>query len=66
MPGDSAQPDRSSRTQLLASVIDQLACPACYAALLLDATALQCTGCGRRFPISQGIPVLIPDRADRE
>jgi uncharacterized protein YbaR (Trm112 family) len=47
-----------------ASILDQLACPACIGALRLDANRLLCAGCERSYPIIDGIPVLIPSRAD--
>jgi len=59
MSGDSAQTSLSNLTQLLASVVGQLACPGCHAELRMDSSALLCTVCGRRYPILDGIPVLI-------
>ena len=44
----------------LASVLYLLACPACESDLCLDAEALFCPSCGRRYPIVDGIPVMIP------
>jgi uncharacterized protein len=43
---------------------DQLACPACLKGLRLDAGKMVCTGCGRRYPVVDGIPVLILERAE--
>ena len=40
-----------------------LVCPVCHHALALDAEAVLCAGCGRRYPIVDGIPVLLADRA---
>ena len=40
-----------------------LVCPVCHAALELEAQAILCTGCGRRYPVVDGIPVLLPERA---
>jgi uncharacterized protein YbaR (Trm112 family) len=37
--------------------------PVCRQSLALDADALRCTGCGRRYPVVDGIPVLLADRA---
>jgi hypothetical protein len=42
----------------------QLACPACLDALRLEEGLLVCTGCGRAYPIVDGIPVLIAERAE--
>ena len=66
MSSQSPQSDSSRRTLLLASVVDQLACPACYAALRLDASTLRCSACGRVYPIVEGIPVLIAGDPGRE
>jgi uncharacterized protein len=47
------------------SLIDEtmlrlLACPACHAGLaLLDGDTVLCSGCGRRYPIREGLPVLL-------
>jgi hypothetical protein len=40
-----------------------LACPVCRGALVLDAEAVRCTGCARRYPVVDGIPVLLANRA---
>jgi uncharacterized protein len=37
-----------------------LACPACHAGLtLLDPETVLCSACGRRYPIRDGLPVLL-------
>jgi hypothetical protein len=46
------------------SVIDRLACPACLGILRLEEARLVCAGCGRTYPIVNGIPVLIVERAE--
>jgi uncharacterized protein YbaR (Trm112 family) len=52
---------------LLAAHLHRLVCPVCHAALALTETAPQttisCTGCGRQYPIVDGLPVLIASRA---
>jgi uncharacterized protein YbaR (Trm112 family) len=45
------------------SLVDQLACPACLGALFLQEIQLVCKECGRAYPIGDGIPVLIVERA---
>lgn len=45
--------------QFDASLLNQLACPACLSALRLNEARLECTGCSRTYPIVDGIPVLI-------
>jgi uncharacterized protein YbaR (Trm112 family) len=54
-----------------ASIVDQLACPACCGDLrvgnsvldgsLPDRPGLICVACGRAYPIIEGIPVLTLD-----
>jgi hypothetical protein len=58
MAAASSQPN-----QFDASVLDQLACPACLGGLVLDGERLVCAGCGRGYPIVDAIPVLIAERA---
>jgi len=48
---------------LLAANLHRLVCPVCHAALTLSPTAVDCTGCARRYPIVDGLPVLIASRA---
>jgi uncharacterized protein YbaR (Trm112 family) len=38
-------------------------CPACHKTLHLESDNVRCAGCGRRYPIVDGIPVLLADRA---
>ena len=51
-------------TQFDAAILDQLACPACLGNLRLDDARLICAGCRRAYPIVDGIPVLIVERAE--
>ena len=46
------------------SIVSQLACPSCCGALHLDASHLICGGCRRAYPVVDGIPVLIVERAE--
>jgi uncharacterized protein YbaR (Trm112 family) len=41
----------------------RLACPVCRQALACEAESVRCTGCARRYPLVDGIPVLLPARA---
>jgi len=47
-----------------ASVLAHLACPACYGDLRLEDARLICSACSRRYPIVDGIPALIVERAE--
>jgi len=42
-----------------------LVCPACRARVRLAAfrSAVECTGCGRIYPVREGIPVLLVEEA---
>jgi hypothetical protein len=46
---------------------DLLRCPACHAELVdlagAEGAQLRCTGCGRAYPVRDGIPVLLVDEA---
>lgn len=44
-------------------LLDLLACPLCKAALSLDGDWLVCSQCRRRYPIRDGIPVLLVEEA---
>jgi uncharacterized protein YbaR (Trm112 family) len=50
---------------LIKQILDALACPdpACRKPLKLaeDESAFQCTGCGRIYPVKDGIPMLFVD-----
>jgi hypothetical protein len=41
----------------------RIVCPVCHQSLQLEAAVIRCQGCGRRYPVVDGIPVLLPDRA---
>lgn len=41
-----------------------LACPACRGELRAEANRLVCGACGRAYPVIDGIPVLIAERAE--
>jgi len=45
------------------SILNQLACPLCMGELGLAQEQLVCGGCGRIYPIVDGIPVLIAAQA---
>ena len=49
--------------ELTQGLLDRLACPVCFAHLVLGAGVIACEGCGRRYPIVDGLPVLIASRA---
>jgi len=52
---------------LLKKILDILVCPVadCRKPLTLaaDENSLTCTGCGRTYPVRDGIPILLVDEA---
>ena len=61
MPADSSRSFAFDQ-----SVVSQLACPACLGAFRVDEGRLVCAGCGRSYPIVDGIPVLIAGREEKQ
>ena len=59
MQDESAQ-ENSKGTEAWA---DALACPACLGELKIASDRVACASCGRAYPIEDGIPVLITERA---
>jgi uncharacterized protein YbaR (Trm112 family) len=47
------------------SAAAQLACPACRGDLSASGEKLVCRSCARAYPIVDGIPVLIVERAEQ-
>lgn len=45
-------------------LLEILACPACRAELREEGDRIVCTGCGRRYPVRDGIPILLVDEAE--
>jgi uncharacterized protein YbaR (Trm112 family) len=52
---------------MLKKMLDILVCPVreCRKTLVLavDESSLRCTGCGRVYPVRDGIPILLADQA---
>jgi uncharacterized protein len=46
------------------STAAELACPVCRGNLRLISPRLICKSCGRAYPVVDGIPVLIAERAE--
>ena len=55
--------------KLVQEHLDRLCCPVCFGVLRLRALpageAIDCQACGRRYPVHDGLPVLLADRATR-
>ncbi|MBU1125327.1 MAG: Trm112 family protein [Candidatus Omnitrophica bacterium] len=45
-------------------LLEILACPACKANVELKENKIVCTGCGKKYPIRDGIPVMLIDEAE--
>ncbi len=45
------------------NALSRLACPACFGDLRLQDSRLICAHCRRAYPVVDGIPVLIVERA---
>lgn len=41
-----------------------LACPACKADVRLEKDKIVCTKCGKRYPVRDGIPVMLIEEAE--
>lgn len=48
-----------------AGLLEILACPVDHAPVREMDERLVCTSCGRRYPIRDGIPVMLIDEAER-
>ena len=47
-----------------AELLKILACPACKTAVALKDDTIVCAECGRRYPIKDGIPIMLVEEAD--
>ena len=45
-------------------LLDILACPVCKTPVTQEGDRLVCGKCGRRYPIRDGIPVMLVDEAE--
>lgn len=46
------------------SLIKILICPACKGDIMLKEQEIACTDCGRRYPIQNGVPVMLIGEAE--
>jgi len=46
-------------------LLDILACPACKTPVTLAEEFLVCANCGRRYPIKDGIPIMLIEEGDK-
>lgn len=45
-------------------LLEILACPVCKTEVRLEGDRLVCVACGRRYPIRDGIPVMLVEEAE--
>ncbi len=45
-------------------LLDILACPACKGDVKLENNKIVCLKCGKKYPITDGIPVMLIDEAE--
>jgi uncharacterized protein YbaR (Trm112 family) len=45
-------------------LLDILACPACRGDVELKEEKICCKNCGRRYPVREGIPIMLVDEAE--
>jgi hypothetical protein len=57
-------PKPAQQPQFDVAILSELACPVCLGELRLDTSHLVCVSCARSYPIIDGIPVLIAERAE--
>lgn len=46
-----------------ADMLAMLACPVCHGKLIVEGAQIHCIQCQRRYPVEDGIPILLADRA---
>jgi hypothetical protein len=46
-------------------LLDILACPVCKEGVELKEEKIVCTKCGRRYPIRDGIPIMLIEEAEQ-
>lgn len=51
-------------TPIPEDLLEILACPICKTPVRLEGDRLVCDNCGRRYPIRDGIPIMIVDEAE--
>jgi len=50
----------------MATLLELLACPTCRSRLSSEAAGLRCPGCGRTFPLDQGVPILLDSEGSEQ
>lgn len=55
--------DKGDDSVIRAELLEILACPVCKSSVHIEEEEIVCEGCGRRYPIEDGIPIMLPDAA---
>jgi uncharacterized protein YbaR (Trm112 family) len=45
-------------------LLEILACPACKGDVALEKNKIVCKKCGKRYPVKDGIPIMLIDEAE--
>lgn len=54
----------SAMAEIDKRLLEILACPACHAEVRQEGDRIVCCGCGRRYPIRDGLPIMLIDEAE--
>lgn len=60
----TAESDAKNQAALPADLLEILACPACREPVKQVGDRLICQGCGRKYPIEDGIPIMLIEQAE--
>jgi uncharacterized protein YbaR (Trm112 family) len=54
--------DEAAQADVSEGLLDLLVCPDCRKPLGKRGSTLLCSGCGRRYPVRDGVPVMLLDQ----
>ena len=54
----------SAENKIDEKLLEILACPDCKEPVKQEGDRIVCTGCGKRYPIRDGIPIMLIDEAE--
>lgn len=47
-------------------LLEILACPACKGDVKRQENRIVCTQCGRKYPVRDGVPIMLVDEAEKD
>ena len=56
-------PNKRKKDMINAELLKILACPVCKKGVREEGNEIVCTDCGRRYPVRDGIPVMLAEEA---